>query len=588
MAGHVDEQDSVIAEIDLMRQLKHPNVVQYLGVSVDVENCIVNIFQEWMPLGSVETLIKRYGPLPMGTVRTYVRQVVEGLVYLHEKNIIHRDIKGANILVDEGGCVKLADFGASAQIAQNDKTQITNQIMGTLMFMAPEVLGANKYGRKADVWAVGCTVIQMATGEPPWKSAHEFHGVQAFAQLAVLLAGLEGLPPYNRPSDEPADFRGFLELCLAKKEGDRPSSAELLNNDFLRDTMEDSNASFADNEFDDNSEPGLRRGRSGDSMGSTGSLERSGNDSTMAGIKADISKAAASYANNPWKNDAFVMGEMDTFREIDARLKQNQNKNGDKGKVRLGQGNPNARPLPLPADSINGSINSGIGLEINKPSRANPFAKPKTKGPKAQPSSSQQSHKGTSSTRYSSLSQSHSQMSHLSREHELPRSRFEPVVVEPLDGNESNEADVSKELLVMPSLDSETGAMTGLSMPGIDSESGYGAHDRHHQHPSHSLSYTNTSGGASGSTSTDTRGTGDVSPLVCDNDPYNYNDDDDNGPGDDGGDDYDYVDVGVEPLPLPQWKCLKTTCGNMNDESETYCLRCATKRKPFAATFATS
>ena len=78
-------------------------------------------------------------------------------------------------------------------------------------------------------------------------------------------------------------------------------------------------------------------------------------------------------------------------------------------------------------------------------------------------------------------------MSHLSREHELPRSRFEPVVVEPLDGNESNEADVSKELLVMPSLDSEARATTGLPMPGIDSGSAYRASDRHHQYPSQSL-----------------------------------------------------------------------------------------------------
>ena len=104
-----------------------------------------------------------------------------------------RDIKGGNILVDDMGGVKLADFGASTTIAFGE-TQETTTIKGTPYFMAPEVLSESRYGRKGDVWAVGCTIIQMLTGDPPWKDRK----LQSLIQLHVLLSTLEGYPPVNR------------------------------------------------------------------------------------------------------------------------------------------------------------------------------------------------------------------------------------------------------------------------------------------------------------------------------------------------------------------------------------------------------
>ena len=98
--------------------------------------------------------------------------------------MIHRDIKGANILVDDRGCIKLADFGASKILVGGSTLMDENQsLRGTPYFMAPEVIMQTGHGRKADVWSVGCTVLQMVTGRPPWKRKQKF---ESQAQLMCV------------------------------------------------------------------------------------------------------------------------------------------------------------------------------------------------------------------------------------------------------------------------------------------------------------------------------------------------------------------------------------------------------------------
>ena len=125
-------------------------------------NHVVNIFQAWMSGGSVTDLLKKFGGFSANMIASYLRQILSGLAFLHANDIVHRDIKGGNILVDESGNVKLADFGCSYRM-KSDKTMSMAELKGTPYFMAPEVLTAGKYGRNGDVWAVGCTVIQMLT-----------------------------------------------------------------------------------------------------------------------------------------------------------------------------------------------------------------------------------------------------------------------------------------------------------------------------------------------------------------------------------------------------------------------------------------
>ena len=115
-----------------MRKLDHPNIVPYLGSEVNIREGILYIFQEWVPGGSVTSLLERFGPFATGMIRMYIKQVLEGLKYLHHHQIIHRDIKGGNILVDpKGPLVKLADFGASKQLGLNGSSDdLTTTLKG--------------------------------------------------------------------------------------------------------------------------------------------------------------------------------------------------------------------------------------------------------------------------------------------------------------------------------------------------------------------------------------------------------------------------------------------------------------------------
>ena len=185
-AGNSVEAEALVSEIDIMRNLeRHDHIVSYLGYSFDAQKKIVNIFQEWMSGGSVAGLLEMWGPFPIAQIRNYTRQILDGLSFLHSKEIVHRDIKGANLLVDEIGRVKLADLGLSSRMQAGMTVNMT-VLKGTPFFMAPEVLTAGKYGRKGDVWAVGCTVIQMMTGSPPWSHLNLLRDMPGIIQVMIF------------------------------------------------------------------------------------------------------------------------------------------------------------------------------------------------------------------------------------------------------------------------------------------------------------------------------------------------------------------------------------------------------------------
>lgn len=243
-----------------------------------------------MPGGSVAHLLKQFGPFSLGVVREYTRQILLGLEYLHENGIIHRDIKGGNILVDANRTVKLADFGASTQLSQFNQTQVTTTVKGTPYFMAPEVLASSKYGRKGDIWAVGCTMIQMLTGEPPWKDRN----LKGLVQLHLLLTSWEGgPPPYNCEITEEA--RECLELCFQKKEADRPTASQLLQCRFLSedDDLDDS-IHTRDPLEDSGVLSGLKQdmARAVNRSGALGGLERMDSEDTIVKIDKQLAERA--------------------------------------------------------------------------------------------------------------------------------------------------------------------------------------------------------------------------------------------------------------------------------------------------------
>jgi serine/threonine protein kinase len=108
--------------------------------------------------GSLQQMVRKYGRFPETLVRTYIAKVLDGLEYLHEQGVIHRDVKGANILIDKDGVVKLSDFGVSTKIKASVSTPGTEQsAVGTPYFMAPEVITFQGTKPQSDIWSLGCT-----------------------------------------------------------------------------------------------------------------------------------------------------------------------------------------------------------------------------------------------------------------------------------------------------------------------------------------------------------------------------------------------------------------------------------------------
>ncbi|KAL3854713.1 hypothetical protein ACJMK2_013971 [Sinanodonta woodiana] len=208
-------------EIQLLRNFEHERIVQYFGCHQD--EMVLSIFMEYMPGGSVKDELTRYGPLMESVGRKYTRQVLEGLAYLHKNVIVHRDIKGANILRDSHGNVKLADFGACKRLQTICSATGCNTIVGTPYWMAPEIINGENYGRKADVWSLGCTVVEMMTLKPPWA---EFETMAAIYKIATEE------PRYELPRNASNDLRNFLYLTFRKNPQERPTAEDMLRHPF--------------------------------------------------------------------------------------------------------------------------------------------------------------------------------------------------------------------------------------------------------------------------------------------------------------------------------------------------------------------
>ncbi|KAM3480197.1 hypothetical protein MY8738_005093 [Beauveria namnaoensis] len=220
--------DALKREIGLLRELRHANIVQYLGCSSSDNN--LNIFLEYVAGGSVQTMLNSYGALGEPLVRSFVRQILTGLSYLHERDIIHRDIKGANILVDNKGTIKISDFGISKKLeasnllggAKNAKHRPSLQ--GSVFWMAPEVVKQTSYTRKADIWSLGCLVVEMMTGTHPFPDCSQL-------QAIFKIGGGKASPTI--PENASADAKKFLNQTFELDHDQRPSADELMLSPFL-------------------------------------------------------------------------------------------------------------------------------------------------------------------------------------------------------------------------------------------------------------------------------------------------------------------------------------------------------------------
>ncbi|QSL65154.1 hypothetical protein MERGE_002459 [Pneumocystis wakefieldiae] len=186
----------------------------------------LTFFLEYVPGGSVTALLNNYGAFEEPLIRNFVRQILKGLNYLHNKKIIHRDIKGANILVDNKGGIKISDFGISKKVEANLLSMTRNQrpsLQGSVYWMAPEVVKQTLYTRKADIWSLGCLIVEMFTGEHPFPKMNQLQAIFKIGQYVSP----------DIPEHCTSEARHFLERIFEPDYHARPTAADLLKFSFL-------------------------------------------------------------------------------------------------------------------------------------------------------------------------------------------------------------------------------------------------------------------------------------------------------------------------------------------------------------------
>jgi len=221
-------KDSIQKEIDILKKCSHDNIVQYYGTAV--KGNALWIFMEFCGGGALDDLMKKLPEkrFTEEVISSILHESVKGLVYLHSQKIIHRDIKAANILIDEQGAIKLADFGVSAQIKdEQEKKQTTT---GTALWMSPEVLNGDDYDFRVDVWSLAITAIEMAEGEPPYSNE---------PMMKAMLKICTGDPPKLKEQEKwSTDFHKYLADSLIKEPAGRPNSTDLHEQPFIKNCKE--------------------------------------------------------------------------------------------------------------------------------------------------------------------------------------------------------------------------------------------------------------------------------------------------------------------------------------------------------------
>ncbi|KAG5496766.1 hypothetical protein JIQ42_03599 [Leishmania sp. Namibia] len=219
---------SVEAEVNMLRELSHPNIIRYFGAHTIQDTMLV--FMEFAVGGSLTSIVRKFTHLTEPVMQLYTFQILKGLQYLHDKGVVHRDIKGENILIDGYGVAKLADFGCSKSLANiaNASQVGCGTLVGSPFWMAPEVIRSEAYGTKADIWSVGCTVVEMLNGgEPPWRE--EFDNVYS----AMFYVGSTNDIP-QIPEETSETCRDFLFRCFERDVMKRASADELLQHPWLK------------------------------------------------------------------------------------------------------------------------------------------------------------------------------------------------------------------------------------------------------------------------------------------------------------------------------------------------------------------
>ncbi|KAG8581250.1 hypothetical protein GDO81_007600 [Engystomops pustulosus] len=231
-----DEEEEIKQEINMLKKYSHHrNIATYYGAFIKKNPPGMDdqlwLVMEFCGAGSVTDLIKntKGNTLKEEWIAYICREILRGLSHLHQHKVIHRDIKGQNVLLTENAEVKLVDFGVSAQLDRTVGRR--NTFIGTPYWMAPEVIACDEnpdatYDFKSDLWSLGITAIEMAEGAPPLCDMHP---------MRALFLIPRNPAPRLKSKKWSKKFQSFIESCLVKNHGQRPTTEQLMKHPFIRD-----------------------------------------------------------------------------------------------------------------------------------------------------------------------------------------------------------------------------------------------------------------------------------------------------------------------------------------------------------------
>ncbi|KAI0084451.1 hypothetical protein BDY19DRAFT_997670 [Irpex rosettiformis] len=216
-----EEIAQLMREVDLVKSLSHPSIVKYEGMARDDDT--LSIVLEYAENGSLGQTLKAFGKLNEKLVAGYVVKILEGLHYLHQSDVVHCDLKAANILTTKTGNVKLSDFGVSLNLRAMERDM--PDVAGTPNWMAPEVIELKGASTKSDIWSLACTVIELLTGRPPY-------GEIANTMSVMFRIVEDDMPPLPEGASEL--LKDFLKQCFQKDSKMRPDAEMLCEHEWLK------------------------------------------------------------------------------------------------------------------------------------------------------------------------------------------------------------------------------------------------------------------------------------------------------------------------------------------------------------------
>lgn len=219
---HVNPRDQFrnLSEVHFLKRVDHPNIVRFISAYTTLDE--LWIVTEFMEGGTLSQAIKGF-EFQEKQIAFVAKEMLQGIFYLHQNKLIHRDLKSANIMMTTQGDVKLIDFGLCLDYAvQGDKRC---HMVGSPFWMPPEMIKRQQYSYPVDIWSFAICLLELANGQPPNRKS---------SLKAMFTAGTEGYPkPFKNPAQWTRDFKDFMSRCLQSDPEERATAEELLQHPFL-------------------------------------------------------------------------------------------------------------------------------------------------------------------------------------------------------------------------------------------------------------------------------------------------------------------------------------------------------------------